>query len=355
MAYLVAALMIDAPASALNNAGQQAGTLAENAIVVKKIRTPEGEYPYVSAQAFRYWVRTYLETSCPDWRAAPVYRERKVAYTDANPIRWWDDDLFGYMRAPSQKADAGNVPGATELEKGREVTRISPFRVGTFVSVTPVEITRDFGTMARQEGDPVPYEHEFYRAHLWGPLLIDLSAAGTFFDGERVGFKNLDHFRREEAEQQGLAQVTVRKQKAFRLPIEQRMQRVATLVRALAELNGGAKLTLHYTDVTPQVLFAAISRHGNNPFYRMFSGSRTRATQFQQEAFQQVLKVYEGSLLSQVYVGWATGFLDEERAKLEAAIKEGGFENRVLVGHPAEQLKTLAERLSDPANSSWYD
>jgi CRISPR-associated protein Cst2 len=29
-----------------------------------------------------------------------------VAYTDANPIRYWDDDLFGYMRAPSKRAAA---------------------------------------------------------------------------------------------------------------------------------------------------------------------------------------------------------------------------------------------------------
>ena len=40
------------------------------------------------------------------WRAAPVFRETKIAYTDANPIEYWDDDLFGYMRAPSKKAGA---------------------------------------------------------------------------------------------------------------------------------------------------------------------------------------------------------------------------------------------------------
>jgi CRISPR-associated protein Cst2 len=53
--------------------------------------------------------------------------------------------------------------------------------------------------MTRQEGDPIPCEHEFYRAHLLGLLSLDLSAAGTFFDGERVGFKNLDSNRRDAA------------------------------------------------------------------------------------------------------------------------------------------------------------
>ncbi|HEV8717430.1 MAG TPA: CRISPR-associated endonuclease Cas1 [Candidatus Binatia bacterium] len=49
-----------------------------------------GDYPYVSAQAVRYWMRTYLERSIPEWQAAPVFREVKIAYTDANPL------LYGY-------------------------------------------------------------------------------------------------------------------------------------------------------------------------------------------------------------------------------------------------------------------
>lgn len=60
-------------------------------VEVKHIRTRAGAYPYVSAQAFRYWLRSTLERN-PDlgWTAAPIYRGEKVAYTDANPIRWHD-------------------------------------------------------------------------------------------------------------------------------------------------------------------------------------------------------------------------------------------------------------------------
>jgi CRISPR-associated protein Cst2 len=356
MAFVTGSIILDAPASALNNAGQEAGAKTDNAIVVKKIRAPGGgEHAYVSAQAVRYWIRTNLEVNEPKWKAAPVRREGKIAYTDAEPIEYWDDDLFGYMRAPSKKTDAAKDAGASPLEKDREITRVSPFRVSTFVSISPAPIVTDFGTMTRQQGDPVPYEHEFYRAHLQGLVSLDLTAAGTFFDGERVGFKNLDSHRRENATQKGLTSITARKQGAYRLELGERMERVATLVQSLAYLNGGAKQALHYTDLTPAVVVLATTRYGNNPFYRMFGSSRIHTTEFHREAFQEVMTVYREQFLSAVYVGWAKGFLDGEREKFEAAVKEGGWSDRVLVGHPATQIEGFAAELRKGENASWYE
>src|SRR5262249_12847565 len=158
----------DAPASALNNAGGEEGARTDNTIAVKKIRVAGRDYPYVSAQAVRYWLRTYLERSVPEWKTAPVFREAKIAYTDANPLMWWDDDLFGYMRAPSKRAEARREPEQNQTELKGEITRISPLRMGTLVSVGPASVVDDFGTMARHDGDPVPHEHQFYRATLQG-------------------------------------------------------------------------------------------------------------------------------------------------------------------------------------------
>jgi hypothetical protein len=118
-------------------------------------------------------LRTTLEQRVPEWRASPIFREEKIAYTDANPIRYWDDDLFGYMRAPG-KADTArksreqisSLEDATPVKD--TVTRASPFRVSTLVSIAPVNPTSDFGVMSRHEGNPVPHEHQFYRTTLKG-------------------------------------------------------------------------------------------------------------------------------------------------------------------------------------------
>lgn len=357
MAFVTGSILLDAPASALNNSGSDAGARTDNTIAVKKIRVPGGgEYAYVSAQSVRYWWRTTVETSGTEWKPSPVSREGKIAYTDADPVRWWDDDLLGYMRAPSKKADKGTgAAEASPLEKDREITRVSPLRVSTFTSLGPSAIVSDFGTMTRQQGDPVPHEHEFYRANLLGLVSLDLTAAGTFFDGERTGFKNLDSYRREDAKKTEAAEVTVRGQKALRLPLAERMRRVSALVGALAHLTGGAKQTIHYTDLTPAIMMLAVTRHGNNPFYRMLTASRAYTTQFHKEAFTELIQVYEKDFLSPIYIGWAQGFLDDQRARLEETIQELGLGNKVTVAHPVQQIETFVRQLQVESNGTWFD
>src|SRR6266851_1853448 len=148
MAFATGLILIDAPASAMNNLGSIPGERVENTSGVKIIRTREGAFPYVSAQAFRYWLRTTAQARIEGWKAAPIYREEKIAYTDSNPIVWWDDDLLGYMRAPSKKPSTKDQRSADasrlgETETVEPVTRISPFRVSTLISIAPVNITSD--------------------------------------------------------------------------------------------------------------------------------------------------------------------------------------------------------------------
>lgn len=354
MAFVTGLIVLDAPASALNNAGADVGARTDNAVAVKKIKTPHGVYPYVSAQAFRYWLRTKLENTEPEWVSAPVFREAKVAYTDANPLKNWDDDLFGYMRAPSKKQDAKKAEDITPLETGREITRVSPFKVSTFVAAAPSPIVNDFGTMTRHNGDPVPYEHEFYRAHLQGMISLDLTCAGTFFDMERVGYKNLDSYRRKEASEMGCRSLEVRGQQALQLPIEERCKRVSVLVKAFSNLSGGANQAVHYTDLTPSAVFLAIIKHGNNPFYRVIKAGRTHETLFNREAFEEVLNVYKGDFLSDIYIGWAKGFLDEQRAVLQEAINENNVGLQIHLKHPKEAIHGLANELADKKNEAWY-
>jgi CRISPR-associated protein Cst2 len=357
MAFVTGMMLIDAPASALNNAGQEEGARTDNTIAVKRIRTRVGDYPYVSAQAIRYWIRTYLERSDPTWQAAPVFREEKIAYTDANPILYWDDDLFGYMRAPSKRAGArskeNKAPQQTPM--AGEITRISPLRTSTLVSLAPVKIVDDYGTMARQDGDPVPHEHQFYRATLHGLFSLNLTTAGTFFNGGRVGYRNLDEHRVQLAQQRGLQPVTIHGQPAFRLPHQERAKRVGTLIRALGDLEGGAKLTLHYTDVTPSLMIAAVIQGGNHPFARIVRPDGQGQPEIIIEALKEVLRVYKDKILSDVFVGWAKGYLDDQRQAVEALTENDRANVKFRWGHPREVMHDLAKELEKAENKGWYD
>ncbi|BCX02777.1 MAG: type I-B CRISPR-associated protein Cas7/Cst2/DevR [Candidatus Roseilinea sp.] len=362
MAFVTGLLLIDAPASALNNLGQIEGERYENASGVKHIKTREGNYPYVSAQAFRYWLRTTLSAYVPGWVAAPVYREEKVAYTDANPIAYWDDDLFGYMRAPSKRESAragreADAALATATPTSETVTRAAPFRVSTLVSLAPVTLTMDYGTMTRIEGNPVPHEHQFYRATLKGLFSLNLRASGVFSYVNRTGFRNLDDARIELAKQQGLEHLAA--EKAYRLPLSQRVARVAALFEGMANLEGGAKLTLHYTDVSPALVILAVTKGGNHIFAHVVGADERGKPKIKADALAEVLTVFRDQILSPVYVGWVMGYLDDQRAAFEQALgKEGAlhsFADRITISHPRQAFQAMAAALREDANRGWLD
>lgn len=359
MAFVTGLLLIDAPASALNNLGGIPGEREDNTVGVKVISAKDGLYPYVSAQAFRYWLRSTLERR-GGWQAAPIYREEKVAYTDANPLRFYDDDLFGYMRAPSQTAAAkakreADPSRAGETKTTDTVTRAAPFRVSTLVSLGPVSVTSDFGTMSRHEGFPVPHEHQFYRTTLRGLFSLDLHACGTFSYRNKTGFRNLDSTREALAKDTpGI--IELKEEKAYRLPLAERITRVRTLFEGLAHLEGGAKQTLHYTDVSPALLIAAVTRGGNHIFGHVVGVDERGLPQIKAKALEEALTVFADDLLSPVYIGWVQGYLDKARAPFEAWASEYMARTKlsIQIRHPREALLALANAFEQPENAEQW-
>ncbi len=360
MAFVTGLFLIDAPASALNNLGTIPGEREDNTSGVKVIKTKEGSYPYVSAQAYRYWLRTTLEAHIAAWKAAPVFREEKVAYTDANPLYYWDDDLFGYMRAPSKKESARVKREADSSRQGETetletISRITPFRVGTIVSLAPVSITSDFGTMTRHDGHPVPFEHQFYRATLKGLLSLDLFNSGTFSYRNRSGYRNLDDVRIQQAE--AIAGIVhLEKEKCYRLPLDMRLERIRALFEGMALLEGGAKLSIHYTDVVPAFVLFAVTAGGNHIFNHVVGANRQGQPELKIPALQEALSVNADQLLSPVYIGWTQGYLDEERAKFVAELQkaESPLRQVIRLMHPRAAYKQLIAGFSDREQSaSW--
>ncbi|WP_028987756.1 type I-B CRISPR-associated protein Cas7/Cst2/DevR [Thermicanus aegyptius] len=359
MSHLTGLLLIDASASALNNLGTLTGERTDNKVGVKQIFVGSKSYPYVSAQAFRYWLRTTLETSGEiEWHNAPIFREAKIAYTDSNPIRYWDDDLFGYMRAESKKKGAKKEEEREETPTTATLTRVSPFRVSTLVAIAPTRVVDDFGVMARHEGDPVPHEHQFYRSTLKGLLSLDLRSAGTFWTVSKTGFKNLDEVRIKEAQESGLEKVTVDSMEAYRLSDRQRGARIASLLQGIAALEGGAKQSLHYTDVTPSFVLFAVTKGGNHPFNYVVQANRDGDPIIHTEALREVLRVYHDQILSPLYVGWPRGYMDGQREEVVSLLNELR-ENHILedyvIGHPREVVLQLAASFNDESHYKWLD
>ncbi|QSZ27492.1 type I-B CRISPR-associated protein Cas7/Cst2/DevR [Aceticella autotrophica] len=298
-------ILIDAPASALNNAGPDIGAKTENTIAVKKIRRGRGEYVYVSGQAFRYWIRNSLENIFR-WELSPIERESKIAFTAANPFKYPDDDVFGYMKAIGKKS-------------GTTLTRVSPFKCSPLISVTPVNIVNDFGVMARHEGDPVPYEHQFYSTVLKGIFSLDLDSVGRFSSVNKTGYMNITQAYKEEWETHNC--IVEEDGKVISLPVDIRGKRASELIGVLPYIFGGAKQTSHLTDVSPKFIVLAILNCGNNIFMNIAVDEKGEAA-INVKALKEVILDYQENIISDLYIGKREGFMDEYNEDLKHMLDE---------------------------------
>jgi CRISPR-associated protein Cst2 len=325
-------VLVDAPHSALNNAGQDQGARTDNAVVVKVIRKGRSVYPYVSAQAWRFWWRRALEEKF-GWNMSPIVREAKVAFTSANPFTYPDDDVFGYMRA-LKKGEGGTL------------TRLSPLKTSPLVSVFDHAPTNDFGVMARQsEGDPVPYEHQFYSTILKGIFSLDLDAVGVFGKTAKTGYKNLDdaYVKTEEIKKAIKVENAQENNGYWVLPRSVRAKRAKEAIHALAHIYSTTKGAEHLTDVTPKFVVLAVLDGGNHIFMNITNEDPEKP--INADALRQVITDYKDLILSDLYIGRQDGFIESCKEELNGLVKNLAGNKTIHLSSPKQAIETFATTL----------
>lgn len=329
-------ILIDVDVVALNNAGKSTSSNFDNAVATKTIRKNGLNYTYVSGQAWRYWWRNTLQKQFK-WDLSPIIREKKVAFTEANPIKYPDDDIFGYMRAAkAEKLDKdGNIikdkKGNPKMENVT-VTRVSPLKNSAIISVSSVSTEENWSSMARQEGDSVPYSKEEYSAIMKGMFALDISQVSTFSNYNKTGFKNLTDALEQKALDNGARKVKdpfVKDKKGnpkelIQLDKKIRKKRITDTLKALKFISGGAMQTSNMADVAPKFIILSTMTVGNHPFTHIFkSGINNQTVKFNSEGLKEVFTDFEDQFEGEIYIGVRTGFLDREDANaLETLVKE---------------------------------
>jgi CRISPR-associated protein Cst2 len=336
-------ILLDVDVVALNNAGKSTTSNFDNAVATKKIFKNGRAYTYVSGQAWRYWWRETLKNNL-GWNLSPITRESKVAFTEANPITYADDDVFGYMKAA--KDVVKDVDGNPILDKkGNEqkedvtVTRVSPLKNSAIISVGSTRTSENWSSMARQDGDAVPYSKEEYSAIMKGMFSLDLAQVGTFATYNRTGFKNLTEKLKGEALKNGASEVddsfvkdkTGKPQKLVQLSSAVRTKRIKDTLQALKTITGGAMQTNNLADVTPKFIVLATTTTGNHPFSHIVKndGMNNEKALLNVEGLREVLHDYKDQFVDTVFIGKRSGFLDDYNIELAELVKE--FENVKLV------------------------
>jgi CRISPR-associated protein Cst2 len=338
MKTIIGAYLIDAPFSALNNRGIDKSGGFENAVATKTIKSPNGERPYVSGQALRYWWRRILQERF-EWKCSPVEKiSDNQAITEADPVEYDDDDMFGYMSA--RKVVTGEKKGKVEY-KNVTVTRVSPLKCSPLIGF-PIRPLSDFGVMNRDfEGTPVRFDHQFYSNILKGIFSVDIDSAGKFTAIDKPGSKNLSEDLKKKYEVAGLKTG----ENFFMIPLDKKRKRITETISALKYLNGGAMQTLHHTDVTPKMIILAVLNGGNNIFMDVFTHRKYEDGLINLDALSEVLIDYKGDLLSGVYIGRMAGFGSDKDKELDSFKAPDGV--KLTITTPAQAIEGFVKEISN--------
>lgn len=345
-------VLLDVDVVALNNAGKSSSSNFENAVATKKITKNGRTHTYVSGQAWRYWWRETLQRNV-GWSLSPITRDNKIAFTEANPFLYADDDVFGYMKAVKEEV-------IDEKGKAKKVdatvTRVSPLKNSAIVSVGSARTVENWSSMARQDGDSVPYSKEEYSAIMKGMFSLDLAQLGTFASYNKTGFKNITQKLRTEALGQGAVEIDDpyvkdskgNPQKLVQLTKEIRLQRAKDTILALKTISGGAMQTNNMGDVTPKFIVLATTSSGNHPFSHIVTSegqNNNERVSLNIEGLKEVLKEYRAQFIGTVFIGKRNGFLNDYNNELKELIALGDEYPTVQIGAINETIDAYCNQL----------
>mgnify|MGYP002777665050 CR=1 FL=1 len=347
-------VLLDVDVVALNNAGKNSTSNFENAVATKRIYKNGRTYTYVSGQAWRYWWRDALQRNL-GWSLSPITRESKVAFTEANPLVYADDDVFGYMKAVKEEIlDEKGKPKKVDAT----VTRVSPLKNSAIVSVGATQPVENWSSMARQDGDSVPYSKQEYSAIMKGMFSLDLAQLGTFSNYNKTGFKNITQKLRTDAINQGATEIDDpfvkdskgNPQKLVRLDLKTRLKRAQDTIQALKTISGGAMQTNNMGDVTPKFIILATTTSGNHPFSHVAvstSFTKGESIVLNLDGLKEVLKDYKEQFIGTVFVGRRSGFMDEHKADLAELATLGDDYPTVQIGTINETIDAYCQQLAE--------
>lgn len=225
----------------------------DNINPIKKVTMQNGEtLPYVSSQAIRRALRDKIEelgnTLSPVGQSST---DKGAPKTALNPIKYIDDDLFGYMDA---KAGEDGDAGTSNV-------RTSPVRVESLLALATYKGDLDYATNFMGKGlknskgkdiQPNIFETEIHSGVYRGTILIEL---------DRVG---VEHELKENKE----GKKVVSRELVVKELVDNKTkaERVIALIDALQMLWSSGRQSRFLADISPKFIAAATMK-SKNPIF----------------------------------------------------------------------------------------
>ncbi len=239
----------------------------ENLNVIKKIREGYLDYPYASAQAMKRSLRDTLRGL--GYTVSPII-DSAPARTVGNPLRYIDDDLFGYMNAGSKKTGNSNIDKLNGIRKS--VVSMTPL-----LSLSEFKNNIDFGSNMiglKAGGNPMPYETEVHRGWYRVSLYVELDCIGRgngfIANTEQVSEVNIKELHKVNADYD-FVKIDGEKCNLLRyvyngLSEEEAYNRAKALIDAIRFLAPSGRNSNWLIDLTPKLMVAAYVKGAKTPF-----------------------------------------------------------------------------------------
>lgn len=219
----------------------------DNINPIKKVTLSNGEeLPYVSSQAIRRALRDKIEEL--GYETSPVGESstsKGAPKTALDPIKYIDDDLFGYMDA---RAGQDGAAGTSNV-------RTSPIRVESLLALATYKGDLDYATnfSGKKIGlNPNIFETEIHSGAYRGTILIELDRIGR------------EHEVVEEKEGNKVVSRSLRVKELVENQVK--ANRVLAFLDALQMLWSSGRQSRFLADISPKFVAAAMMK-SKNPIF----------------------------------------------------------------------------------------
>lgn len=292
------------------------GEGGSNLVDIKKFRYGNQEFPYVSGQAMRFYLKEAIRRHLRPEEACVADEQGETCGRIGECVLC---DLFGFMWTER----------AERRGEGRSHVRISPVKVSPAIGLQPLDATMTIDFLTRRpRGTTIEAgQEEEARSIVNVELAVNIYKVGICVDLQRVGREEelVDLVEAEEARRRFPIR-SVRLQDY--IPESERTRRINLLLDAIKDFSDYSKQARLLTDFTPDFLLIALQHNYSHRLQKAIELCGNDMATLNVERLKQIIAEVREELLtidgqSALWAGMVDGVVDNMTEVQEVLQKAG--------------------------------
>lgn len=279
------------------------GEGGSNLVDIKKFRYGGQEFPYVSGQAMRFYLKESIRRHLQPEEACVADEQGETCGRIAECVLC---DLFGFMTT---------VPDVGAL------TRVSPVKVSPAMGLLPIDDTMVIDFLTRRHRGAVAQQEAGMRGDIVNvELAVNIYKAGICVDVLRVGHEEeLVQIAEQESTKKGKAIKSIRSVQLKALVEEQeRSRRISLLLDAIKDFSDYSKQARLLTDFTPDFVLVALQHNYSHRLQKAVEFYGDGTARLNVERLRQIITEVREELVTvdgkpALWAGMVDGIVENDR------------------------------------------